>query len=94
MFVNGVPFLVLSSRNINLTTIEHISHRTASKLGLLLHRTITVYTHAGFKIQTVLMDNEFDKVKDHVPHAILNTPAASEHVGDIERRIRVIKERC
>ena len=40
------------------------------------------------------MDNKFDKVKDHVSHAILNTLAASKHVGDIERRIRVIKEHC
>jgi hypothetical protein len=40
------------------------------------------------------MDNEFNKVTDHAPNVILNTPAASEHVGDIERRIRVIKERC
>ncbi len=94
MFVNGVPFLVSSSRNINLTTIEYVPHCTASKLGLHLHRIIMVYARAGFTIQTILMDNEFDKVKDHVSHAILNTPAASEHVGDIERQIRVIKERC
>jgi hypothetical protein len=40
------------------------------------------------------MDNEFNKVTDHAPHVIINTHAASEHVGDIERRIRVIKERC
>ena len=39
------------------------------------------------------MDNEINKVTDHVPNVIVNTPAASEHVGDIERRIRVIKER-
>jgi len=39
------------------------------------------------------MDNEFEKVRDYV-HATLNTTAASEHVGEIERRIRVIKEHC
>ena len=42
MFVNGVPFLVSSSRNINLTTIEHVPSRTADKHGFLLHRIITV----------------------------------------------------
>ena len=94
MFVNGIPFLVLSFRNINLTTIEHVPHCTASKLGLLHHWIITVYARAGFTIQTILMGNEFEKVKDHVSHAILNTPAASEHVGNIERQICVIKERC
>jgi hypothetical protein len=64
MFVNGVLFLVLLSRNINLTTIEYVPHCTASKLGLLLHRIITIYARAGFTIQTILLDNKFDKVKD------------------------------
>ncbi len=93
MFVNLVPFLVLVSQNFNLITIEHAPRRTASKLGILLHRIARVYAHAGFTVQTILMDNEFEKVRDHVPMLALNTPAANEHVGDIERRIRVIKER-
>jgi hypothetical protein len=39
------------------------------------------------------MDNEFEKVRDHVPTVNLNLPVAGEHVAEIERRIRVIKER-
>ncbi len=92
MFVNKVPFLVSSSRNINLITIKHVPQRTASKLGYLLQRIIRVYARAGFTVRTILMDNEFEKVKDHVPEANLNTPAAAEHIGEIERKIRVIKE--
>jgi hypothetical protein len=38
------------------------------------------------------MDNEFEKLKDHVPMLALNLPSASEHVGQIERRIRAVKE--
>jgi len=87
MFVNGAPFLVSSSRNINLTTIEHAPQRTASKLGNLLARILNVYTRAGFQVRVILMDNEFEKVRDHVPQVPLNTTAASEHIGDIERRI-------
>ncbi len=93
MFVNQVPFLFSSSRNINLMTIEFIPCCSASKLGLLLQWIVAVYARAGFRVQTILMDNEFNKVIDHAPNVILNTTAASEHVGDIKRRIRVIKER-
>ena len=93
MFVNGVAFLVSSSRNIMLTTIEHAPDRKAPKLGYLLHRIMKTYARAGFNVHTILMDNEFEKIRDHV-NATLNTPAASEHIGEIERRIRVIKERC
>ena len=94
MFVNGILFLVSSSRNINLTTIEHVPHRTVSKLGLLIHRIINVYAHVGFMVHTILMDNEFEKVKDCIQLAHPNTLAAKEHIREIERRIRVIKERC
>ena len=93
MFVNGVAFLVSSSRNIMLTTIEHAPDRKAPKLGYLLHRIMNTYARAGFNVHTILMDNEFEKIRDYV-NATLNTPAASEHIGEIERRIRVIKERC
>jgi hypothetical protein len=87
MFVNTVPFLVSASCNINLITIEYAPAQKASKLGYLLKCFVRVYTRAGFTVQTILMDNEFDKVKDHVPHVNMNTPAATEHIGKIEHRI-------
>jgi hypothetical protein len=94
MFVNSVPFLVSVSRNVNLITIEHApSPRTASSLGSLLQRIIPVYARAGFTVQSILMDIEFDKVHNHVSVLDVNTTAASEHVRDIERHIRLIKER-
>ncbi len=95
MFVNSVPFLVSVSQNINLITIEHTpSTRAASSLGSLLQRIIRVYARAGFTVQSILMDIEFDKVRNHVPMLDVNTTAASEHVEDIERHIRLIKERA
>jgi hypothetical protein len=41
-----------------------------------------------------MMDMEFEKLKDLLPNIALNTTAAQEHVGEIERKIRVIKERA
>ena len=38
------------------------------------------------------MDMEFIKVKDNLPLVGVNTTAAREHVPEIERRIRTIKE--
>ena len=40
------------------------------------------------------MDQEFDKVEDEVGSVEINTTAAREHVGKIERMIIVIKEIC
>ncbi len=79
MFVNGVPFLVSSSRNIMLTTIEHAPDRKVSKFGYLLHWIMNAYARTGFNVRTILMDNEFEEIRDHI-NATLNTPAASEHL--------------
>ena len=40
------------------------------------------------------MDMEFEKLKDRMPYVVLNTTAAREHVGEIERKIRVVKVRA
>jgi hypothetical protein len=39
------------------------------------------------------MDNEFAPLKDDLPKINLNSTAADEHVSEIERQIRAIKER-
>ena len=40
MFVNGIPFLVSASHNINLITIEHAPTCTTPKLDYLLERAL------------------------------------------------------
>ena len=94
IFVKSVPFLVSVLRTINLMTIEHAPKRTATKLGDLIRQIIWVYARVGFTVQTALLDNEFERLKDHVPMLALNIPAASEHVSEIERRNRFVKERA
>jgi hypothetical protein len=86
MFVNSISFLVLVLHNINLITIEHTpKHCSASKLGYFLQRIINIYADTGFRVKTILMDNELDKAQDHVPTIDMNTPAASEHIAEIEQ---------
>ena len=67
MFVNGLPFLVTSSRGISLVTIEYLPSRTAKRLALTLERVIKVYTRGGFVVQTMMMDMEFEKLVDLLP---------------------------
>lgn len=49
----------------------------------------------GFKIHTALMDGGFAHLQDacHLLQIQLNTTSRDEHVGEIERYIRTIKER-
>ena len=32
-----------------------------------------------------LVDNEFDKIKDKLPHLFINITAVNENVGEVER---------
>jgi hypothetical protein len=93
MFVDGIPFLVSVSRGINLITAEFTPVRTAKNLANNIKHILQVYSRGGFRITTLLMDNEFESLVPLLPSIVANTTAAREHVSEIERRIRTIKER-
>jgi hypothetical protein len=77
-----------------LVTIEHLQLRTAKRLVHTLERVFRIYATAGLVIQTALMDMEFEKLRMMMHHVALNTTAVLEHVGEVEQKIRVIKERA
>ena len=93
MFVNSVPFLVTVSRGLNLLTTEYTPSRTAKQLAAGIRRVMDVYSRGGFVVGTILADNEFEPLRNLLPILAVNTTAAKEHVPEVERRIRLIKER-
>ena len=52
-----------------------------------------VYALGGFVICAVIMGGEFKKIKPKVELDV-NISAAREHVGEIERYHKTLKERC
>jgi hypothetical protein len=58
-----------------------------------IKKIVNLYTSRGFTVDTALMDREFECLRSDLPDINLNTTAASEHVPDVERQIRFIKER-
>jgi hypothetical protein len=93
MFVNGVPFLGSVARGLNLVTAKFAPSRTAKQLALGITRVIYLYARGGFQVGTVLMVNEFENLQNLVPILVIDTTAAKEHVPEIKRKIRLIKER-
>jgi hypothetical protein len=92
-FVDGMAFLITLSRWIKFIFVEHVPVWTAISLSKHITRVLQVYEHAGFRVRMILMDGEFEKVQDLIPHVECNTTAAKEHVSKAERTIRTIKER-
>ena len=87
MHVNGIKFLTTRSRQIRLLTAEFIPTRTAAQLSSSVKKIINLYAKAGFTVNVVLMDQEFDKIAGKIPLAEANTAAAREHDAKIERAI-------
>ncbi len=72
MFVNGVPFLVCMARGLNLVTAEFIPSCTAKQLASRITCIMELYACSGFQVGTVLMDNEFEAIKNLVPILAIN----------------------
>ena len=51
-----------------------------------------LYARGGFIVNLALTSKEFDAMKEYVPFLQINTTAAREHVGEIERELQPVKE--
>ena len=95
MFIQGLAFLTTISKRITYRTIEFIPHRSATALNTAFDTVFRIYNKAGFVISNLFVDPEFKFLEDTMTDIDINMNycSAQEHVPEIERSIRVIKER-
>jgi len=97
-FVNRIPFFLTLSSKICFTAVNHLADRTVPHIFKALKEIYQYYLQRGFRITTVHTDGEFAPIKtliESLPGGpMVNLASANEHVPEIERRIRVVKERC
>ena len=87
MFVNQIPFIIIYGNGIILTTIEWLLNRMGKQLADNIKKVLQLYYKAGFIIQTILMDMEFDKQMPLLPMVNINTNVPNEHVAEVEQQI-------
>ena len=96
MFVKRITFVTTNSRHIKFTTVEDIQRRTKLQLSKSIKNVIAIYTQRGFKVEHALLGEK----SVHLCTELLNMgihanfATRNEHVPDIERQHRVIKERA
>ena len=95
MKVNNIPFLTTISKHIKFGStgrLDDMKHAT-----LLRHFTtiIKVYQLRGFRVTLLLADNQFASLSTDLATlgVATNIVSRDEHVPDIERYIRTIKDR-
>ena len=91
MFVNKIPFLATLSRGIRFGTVSALPNRQTSTIVNRLKQVVRIYRHRGFKIRAIFADSEFEPIRPSFP--FLDTASADDHVADIERYIRTVKDR-
>lgn len=96
MYINNIAFLVSVSRSIKFCTAEALQNKQAGTLLTGLKRIKMIYAQRGFRVNKAAGDNEFSSLETGLAAIgiVLNTVARDEHVPEIERHIRTLKERC
>jgi hypothetical protein len=86
---------VTISRSLKFGTVEPIPNRKANTLLQAIRDVIRLYSSRGFRVCIGMMDGEFEPLRaDLLGLGIsLNIASHGEHVPDIERYIRTLKER-
>jgi hypothetical protein len=86
------------SRKICFTEVNHLPDSTVPQIFKAFKEMYQCYLQRCFHIKTIHADGEFTPLKpliESMPGGhMINLASAKEHVPEIERRIRVVKERC
>ena len=104
-FVQGMAFLHVISRKIGYRSCTAVANRSKATILRVIKREIKVYAQRGFDIRDVHGDQEFECIRTDLlnlnlldgfrflPHGVeLETCTANDHVGEVERSIRTMKE--
>ena len=95
MHVNGIPFFVSISRHLKFGTVEALPNQHMTTIVKCVRNIARVYHRGGFRLRHSLMDGAFKSIRGDLlgMGILLNPTSREEHVGDIERYIRTVKER-
>jgi hypothetical protein len=93
-FVKRIPFLLTVSKHLQFDTVNTLSDRRNDTNMSALRRVFRTYRQRGFQIILVKADREFEHLDTRIAGlgAQLNCCNEDEHVPEIDRYIRTVKE--
>jgi hypothetical protein len=109
MYFTGLTFLITVSRNIRFITAMLLTDRKKTTIFAVLKQVFRIYQGRGHAVEdiefvngeenpihTMLADNEFQALQQDVEELGVNVHVVTkeEHVPEVERQNRVIKERA
>jgi hypothetical protein len=94
MFVNKIPFLATTSRGLHFGTVENLTNRKVPTVCKALQKAQEQCSRRGFDVTAVHADPEFEPLQAAFGQLQFNFCAQNEHVPEIERFIRTVKDRA
>ena len=92
-FINKIPFLLTTLRNLHFGTVEAIPNRQVTTVLKAIKQMLSTYHTRGFRVRTILADPEFQPLDGMIPGVSFNFCAQGEHVPDIKQYVRTVKDR-
>ena len=97
MFVNGVQFLISVSEDLGLTMVSELKSRSMAHVKDTMDKMINYYRSASFTVKIIKSDGEgaINGLSSYFNSRgiTVNPTGKSQHVPQVERKIRVVKER-
>ena len=62
MFINRIPFMITTSRNIHFGTAELVKDMKKATLITSIEQVMQAYTTLGFRIKAILGDGQFQHI--------------------------------
>ena len=93
LYIQGYPFIHTYCRQqTKFRTITLIPNKSAAILLKELRVVINIYQQRGFIIDAINADNDFAPLEEELRPIKLHLVSRDDHVGDVERSIRTVKE--
>ena len=92
-YVQKVAFFHTISRKIGFRTASVIADKSKRTLLHEARNVLSYYHSRGFTVPDIHVDHEFECLRYDLAPSQLNVTPADDHVGEVERSIRTIKER-
>jgi hypothetical protein len=93
MYINSNPFFHSISRNLQFCTIASMTSRLKNTMLQEVNVVIKLYTNRDFNVVDINADKEFECIYNDLLLIWLHIVDKDSHVAEVERPIRVVKER-
>jgi hypothetical protein len=95
MYINNIPFLTLISRQLRFGTVQWLKDLKKDTNITEIKRLANIYKERDFTVSLVLANGQLQNIRNDVMGLgiSMNITGRDEHVPEVERYIRTLKER-